>query len=135
VYSGSPVLETVADAGPGQLAVMEYHAGSGETVDRLDLATGTLTSTGFAQGYGSLAVASDGTIYAASPNTVVRIAPDNTVTTVAGGGTADPLKGGSATSVKLSPMGLALTADDGLLISGGVFTPAVFRLQLPAHSS
>ena len=136
VYSGSPVLTTIAYDGPGQLAVGEYSPTEG-AIARLDLATGTLTPTGFSTNLDTpgLATGSDGTIYVATPTTIVRIAPDNTTTSIAGGGTGDPLKGGSATSVNLSPVGLALTGDDGLLISTGYNGAAVYRLQLPAHSS
>jgi hypothetical protein len=138
VYSGSPILTNIAYLGQGQLAVDQFHVGVQGTIDRLDVPTGTLTSTGFTQAVypGGLVAASDGTIYATGPNTVVRIATDDSVTTVAGGGTGDPLKGGPATSLQLwSYMGLGLTSDDGLLISSGMSGHAVLRLQLPSHSS
>jgi hypothetical protein len=137
VYTGSPVLMTVAYLGSRQLAVDQYSPTASGTIDRLDLATGTLTSTGFTSAGAppGLAAASDGTIYATENDSVVRITPDNTVTTVAGGGTGDPLKGGSATGVHLQPRGLALAPDDGLLISSSYPGSAVYRLQLPPHSS
>ncbi len=139
VYRGSPVLMTVAYLVPRELAVVQYSPTASETIDRLDLATGTLTSTGFTPGgeiRPALAAASDGTIYATDPEpSVVRITPDNTVTAVAGGGAGDPLKGGAGTGVHFQAIGLSLTPDDGLLISSSNPGRAVYRLQLPPHSS
>lgn len=69
-----------------------------------------------------------------STNQVARIAPDDTVTVIAGTGTADPAAGvqtGAATSLDLTPAGIALTPNGSLLISSG---HVVYRLIDPANA-
>jgi hypothetical protein len=107
-------------------------------VDRVDLTNGATTpiDTYTPSYFGSLAASPDGTIYVGSADTnrVVRIAPDNTVTTIAGDGTADPGTGaqsGDALSLKLTPTGLALTPNNGLLLTSG---HVVYRLQDPSRA-
>ncbi len=102
---------------------------------RVDLGTGVATSTGYSGGYlqASIAAAPDGTIYVGSTttNNVIRIDPDNTETTIAGTGTADPgttAQTGNGLDLDVTPTGLALTPNNGLLISSG---HVVYRLASP----
>lgn len=106
------------------------------SAERVDLTTGIATSTGQSATLlgQSLAAAPDGTLYVGDTNTnrVERIPPDNTVAVIAGDGTADPGTGtqtGAGLSLHLTPTGLALTPNDGLLISSG---HVIYRLQDPA---
>lgn len=108
------------------------------SVDRVDLTTGIATSTGHPSGLldGVLTAAPNGTIYvgSAAAETIVRIAPDNIVTTIAGNGTADPgtsAQMGPGLSLQLTPSGLALTPNNGLLVSSG---HVVYRLNDPADA-
>jgi serine/threonine-protein kinase len=126
-------LESFAYLSPGKFAIAEYPSGA---IDRLDTATGVRTPTGvsFSGPIPMLAGAPDGTIYATTATKVERIDPDNTVTVIAGNGTADPgtsAQVGTGTSLSLSPAGIALTPNNGLLISSG---HVVYRLQDPAHA-
>jgi hypothetical protein len=109
------------------------------SIDRVDLATGVASPTGqTATPAGqSLAASPDGTIYIGSQtsNVLLRIAPDNTSATIAGDGTADPgttAQMGDGRTLALTPTGLALTPNDGLLISSG---HVVYRLVDPAHAA
>ena len=64
---------------------------------------------------------------------IVRIDPDGALTTIAGNGSADPGTGqqqGNALSLALSPMGVAVTKNNGLLVSSG---HVVYRLDHPAQ--
>lgn len=106
------------------------------TISRVDVATATATPTGARAVdamFATLAAASDGTIYAPAADGVhvQRIDPDNTVTLIAGSGLGDPATGvqrGIATGLALTPVGLALTPNNGLLISSG---HVVYRLDQP----
>ena len=82
-----------------------------------------------------IAAAPDGTIYVGltSSNFIIRISPDDSPTVIAGTGSADPgttAQSGDGQHLSLTPTGLALTPNDGLLISSG---HVVYRLQDPAN--
>lgn len=67
-------------------------------------------------------------------NQVVRLDPDGTVTPIAGTGNPDPATGrqyGDGLDLDLSPAGLAVTPNNGLLISSG---HVVYRLDKPAQA-
>jgi hypothetical protein len=106
------------------------------SLDRVDLTTGAVTPTGQTATLGeSLAAAPDGTIYVGltSSNFIIRISPDDSPTVIAGTGSADPgttAQSGDGQQLSLTPTGLALTPNDGLLISSG---HVVYRLQDPAN--
>jgi hypothetical protein len=70
-------------------------------------------------GAAATAAAADGTIYASSGQTVVRLGPGGSVTRIAGGGSAPPADGEAATSMSIAPDGLALATDGSLLVSDG----------------
>lgn len=108
-------------------------------VKRVDLTTGVATTTGYAMTSfaGSIAAAPDGTIYVGSTtgNRIDRISPDNTTAQIGGllTGTdrADPgttAQIGSGLDLRLTPTGLALTPNHGLLVSSG---HVVYRLDNP----
>ena len=117
-------------------------------IETIDVATGSKSTVldmgqiGFG-GSGSIAgmlslppmASADGTIYQVNrSNQVVRINPDHTVTIIAGTGTPDDgsvVQSGLGTSLNLSPTGLELTPNGGLLIASG---HVVYRLNDPEHA-
>lgn len=121
---------SIAAISDTQIAATDFNA-----LWRIDLGTGVATATGYSGGYlgTCIAAAPDGTIYvgSTSTNNVVRIDPDNSMTTIAGTGTADSgttPQSGNGLDIDLTPTGLALTPNDGLLISSG---HVVYRLASP----
>ncbi len=122
---------------------------NGGTLSRVDLTTQTVTptpislSTQFDQS--AVAAGPDGSVYLAPApsgtvtvgsstyaNQVLRIDADNSVTPIAGTGIADPgnqRQTGLGATLNLSPMGLAATPNNGLLISSG---HVVYRLAAPS---
>jgi hypothetical protein len=135
--------ETTITTFPGQvygiaaISETEVVIASYSTVDRVDLQTGAVAPTGQASTLSttSIAATSDGTIYVGHSNTnlIDKIAPDNTAEWIAGDGTADPgttSQVGDGRALHLTPTGLALTPNSGLLISSG---HVVYRLQDPAN--
>ncbi len=85
-----------------------------------------------------LSIDASGNLYVAtsagdvSEGNVLRIDSDGTVTTIAGNGMADPGTGkqmGYALELPLSPMGIAATKNNGLLVSSG---HVVYRIDKPA---
>lgn len=134
VTSTSKLVVGIAAISDTEVAVLTT-----SDIARVDLGTGTATSTGVAisQLQGSIAAAPDGTIYVGnnSANTITAIAPDNTTRVIGGDGTADPGTGtqsGASLTLHLTPTGLALTPNNGLLISSG---HVVYRLADPAHTN
>ena len=78
-----------------------------------------------------LSVGKSGEVYVALDQTVVRVESDGTMTTIAGNGSADTgnvAQQGEALALSLTPMGLATTKNDGLLVSSG---HVVYRLDHP----
>jgi hypothetical protein len=115
---------------------------SSPTVDHLDegSTTPTVVASPVTNGVLSdLSVDAAGNLYAvitdsslAAGVNVLRIDPDGTVTTIAGNGTADPGTGaqyGNALDLALSPVGVAATENNGLLVSSG---HVVYRLDHPS---
>lgn len=118
----------------------EIAVATDSSVARVDLTTGVATTTGYPMTLltGSLAAAPDGTIYVGSTtaNRIDRIAPDNTTVQIGGltegSDRADPgttAQMGIALTLRLTPTGLAVTPNHGLLISSG---HVVYRLDRPA---
>ena len=95
------------------------------SVDRVDLSTGVATPTGQTAALlgQSLAAAPDGTLVGdIATNHTFRMAPDNTPDAIAGNGTGDPgttAQHGDSSQLKLTATGLALTPNDGVLLSSG----------------
>ena len=84
----------------------------------------------------SLAAAPDGTVYvgSATSNQIVQVKPDDSAYSLAGTVTADPgttAQMGNGLELNFTPTGLALTPNNGLLISSG---HVVYRLQDPAQA-
>lgn len=82
----------------------------------------------------SMAADAAGNLYAGVGDHLVRIAADGTVVNVAGNGLPDPASGaqsGDARTLMLSPYGVALTSNNGLLLSSG---HVVYRLNHPASA-
>jgi hypothetical protein len=134
------VLTSLVYLGPGSFATVDLDnsvARLSEVLERIDVAAGTITPVpGLSASVTyQLGATADGTIYATTlGNTVVRVDPDDTVTTIAGTGTADPgttAQSGVGTELDLSPVALATTPRNGLLIASG---HVVYRLQDPAHA-
>jgi serine/threonine-protein kinase len=77
----------------------------------------------------------DGTIYQVNMSRqIVRINPDHTFAVIAGTGNYDDgsvVQSGLGTSLNLSPTGLGITPNGGLLIASG---HVVYRLNDPAHA-
>lgn len=152
--SPSTAVSTLVAVTPTQLVFADSNRnGSTVTLQRLDLTTDTTTplNVSLANEEDSIAIAGapDGTIYLGGSsvdtypgsvvvngvpytNQVVRLNPDGTVTPIAGTGTPDPgttRQSGAGLELNLSPTGLAVTPNHGLLISSG---HVVYRLDRPA---
>lgn len=109
---------------------------------RLELGTSTLTklAPGWGDGLGfisSVTVVRDpaGPVYGTTTDgQVVQVNADGSTSVIAGNGVADPGSGvqfGQGTDLALSPSGLAVTPNNGLLISSG---HVVYRLNDPVHA-
>ena len=131
----------LANIGPGTFVTGRYQVSAhtyklvrisvphGTSVGASDFTGVSTSSPSLAQLVGS----TDGSFYAADaqgyPNQVVRIDPDNKIAVVAGTGAGDPgtsRQTGLATDLSLSPTGLAVTPNSGLLIASG---HVVYRLD------
>ncbi len=105
------------------------------TIYRVNAATGAATpipGVTLSAICSPMAAAPDGTIYAVNNNhQVIRIDTNNNVILLAGDGNPDPghVQAAKGTNLSLTPLGLALTPNDGLLISSG---HEVYRLGKPA---